>query len=190
MPLTGSRRNYPGGPPRGLLSNLDDPEMLSLLRRDWDSNKIGHFHQGFKRLTRTPRPLDTIIPPMLTWGSEDPTRAKAWRSYFEERKPADARRKKANRLVKEVTIIQPEDFHELTPGENVTLYDETDNSIAGVVVWDFIKDGSVPGTLGHGLIEWINETICKLGNMNRCARVSRRHLCLLYSPCLSPIIRL
>ena len=92
---------------------------------------------------------------------------------LEKKKPADARRKFANARVKQVYLIQPGDYDELTPGENVILYDEVDGSIAGVVIWDFVRGGSVPNTLGHGLIEWINETVYNLGRLGRCVRVSQ-----------------
>lgn len=171
--MQGRRVLYPEGPPSvSDDSILDDPEILGLLRTEWNDGEINAFRKRFKTLTRQPLRERDLKPPSGQWGSEDPATAGLWKDHFATRKPKEPRNKKGNQLAKEVIVIQAGDYHEVTPGVDTILYDELDGSVAGMVIWDFIKDGSVPGTVGHGLVDYIDETICNQGRMLRNSRVS------------------
>ena len=67
-----------------------------------------------------------------------------WREHFRTRKLKDARPDhKKLAFERTVNIIEAGELQELTPGENIISYD-TDGSMAGVVVWDFIQGVSTP----------------------------------------------
>lgn len=168
-PRHGRRVIYPEGPP----INLDDPELLKLLRMNWGDDEVEGFHKGFKKVSRAPRRDQDLKSAKGHWGSEELATADLWRKHLAVRKPKEGRNKKGNALAKEVYDIQPEDVYEIKPGENTVIYDETDNSVAGVVVWNFLDGGSTPGTLGYGIIDHIDKSLCKLGKMLRNSRVSQ-----------------
>ena len=140
---------------------------------DWDDSQVEDFQERYKKLVRVPLAHKDLKSPMGYWASEDPATSSLWRQHFATRKPKEPRNKKGNELAKNVYDIQAEDYLELTPGENTIVYDELDGSIAGVVLWDFLKDGCIEGSLGHGLIEYIDKTICSQGKMLRDSRVSQ-----------------
>lgn len=146
--------------------------MTALLRLHWGDEELSSFHEGFRTISRKPLSKGDVKPPEGTYASEDPQSADLWRRHLKTRKPKDARKHKLNELNKEVHELQPEDYHVLAPGENVLLYDEDDESLVGVVIWDFIEGGAIPGTHGHGLLEYIDKTILELARPLRNIRVS------------------
>ena len=145
---------------------------MKLLRMHWGEAETNQFHQDFRVISRRPLRKEDVRPPKGTWASEDPTSAELWRQYFKTRKPKDARPRKTNELAQEVHELQPEDHQVLTPGENVLLYDESDGSLARVVIWDFIEDGAKSGTRGHELVESIDKTVSELARPLRNVRAS------------------